>query len=213
MNRFKEFYNKTSPGWKILFDSISNDDWISLSKNIDEEYINEELFKPFVACPFENVKVIIFGKEYCHYRHSPKPNFSMYGIPEFKEKYISDIYNMKGISIDKIDFERLSSEGILFINWKICPYYSEYNPWEPILNQVLQPLFKRGWIINVITSTNKDYIAFIKKIIADNNYIINLKINFDKTKKEMDYTFIGNSNLFVKLNSYLEQWCQEPINW
>lgn len=213
MNRFKEFYDKTSLGWKTLFDSIPNSDWMFLLKNIDEEYINEDLFKPFIACPFETVKVIIFGKEYGNYRYSPKPDFSMYGIPEFKEKYINDVRDMKGISVNKIDFERLSSEGILFVNWKICPYNSDSNPWEPILNHVLKPLFERGWIINVMTSTNKDYETFVKKIINDNDYIINLKVNFDKTKKEKDFTFIGNSNLFVKINSYLEQWFQEPINW
>lgn len=213
MNRFKEFYNNASLGWRLLFDSVPESDWNFLSKNIDEEYINEDLFKPFIACPFEDVKVIIFGKEYGQYRHSPKPNFSMVGIPEFKDKYINDVYDMKGVSVDKIDFERLSSEGILFVNWKICPYYSDSNPWDPILNHVLKPLFKRGWIISVMTSTNKDYAAFVKKLIGENEYIINLKVNFDKTKKEMDYTYIGNSNLFVKINSYLKQWCQEPIDW
>lgn len=202
----QDLFKNCSPGWLNAFKEVKDNEWTYVKDNVNDEYINESLFKPFLSTPFEDVKVIFFGKECGRVNFKPTPDYALSSVYEFRKEFDREIGS-------DIDFARISKQGVLFINQSLAPYNGDRNPWEPILQKLLCPLFERGWIIVVSCYTTPNYKAFIKKLIGERDNIIDLKIKFNKTDATNNHVAIENSNLFIKINKYLNQWCLDEIEW
>lgn len=206
----RELYKNVLPGWKKYFDQISDDDWDLIKNSIIPFYLTEDLFKPFQYTPYEDLKVIIFGRKYGELYGIPKADFAMKCEPQFKTEYLLEF---KEKDVKSIDFERISKQGVLFINIEISPYISLTNPWEMFLRRILSPVINRGWVIILTCFTTAHHQQFVKNLIDKNPYVIHLKVKFNKTDPDYSSDYIEYSAIFLRINSYLTQWCLDPIDW
>jgi uracil DNA glycosylase len=206
-------YKNCSPGWLKLFEGITESEWSNVQKKIDVKYLTEDLFKPFISTPYEDVKVIIFGKECGKRNFVYTPDYALTTSYEFKKEYLFEASYLNNEQVTEIDFEAISKQGVLLVNQALTPYEGSINPWLSILDKLLRPLFERGWIIVVSCYTTPTYKTYIKKLIEENENIIELKIKFNKTDVTNNHVAVENSNLLFKINNYLQQWCLPSIKW
>jgi uracil DNA glycosylase len=209
----RELYRNVLPGWKKYFDELSDDYWDLMKNSIPKFYLTEDLFKPFQYTPYEDLKVIVFGKKYGTLQGIPKPDFAMKYESEFKSEYILELKEFTKKDVKTIDFERVSKQGVLFVNLEISPYTGQTNPWETFLKGILTPIIRRGWVIILTCYTTPYYQQFVKHLIDDQPYIIHLKVKFNKTDSDYSSDYIKQSGIFFRINSYLTQWCLDPIDW
>ncbi len=209
----QELYANILPSWKKEFDKISQTDWDTFFKTTPKGFLKPELFKPFTVTPLENLKVVVFGRlPACI--GDENTHFGTYGVAEFKSEYVREtrmMYNLPETDKKKLDYETISKQGVLFINTSLTNSSSN---WESIIQKILENVYSRGWIISLTIHSNPTYINFVKHLVNQHDFNIWLKVKTNKAEQtDKGITPIVNSGIFFKINSYLQQWYMEPIEW
>lgn len=219
------------PSWQIIINNFNGDinkiiDNIdkkrhTLKDNLDIYPSNENIFKCFNFCDFNEIKVVIIGQDPYH---GPKMATGLCfavndgtKIPPSLRNITDELKNDLDIDLDDITLEKWAKQGILLMNAAFTVIQgspgSQMSIWSKFTDYIISELSKREKIIFVAWGA----FAFnkFKDINSDTNYLIcsSHPSPLSCYKQFKDFPAFKGSKPFSKINNKLLEWGETPINW
>jgi uracil-DNA glycosylase len=193
----------------------------SLKDNLDIYPSNENIFKCFNFCEFNEIKVVIIGQDPYHgpnqatglcfaINHKTK-------IPPSLRNIINELKNNLDIELTDLTLEKWAKQGILLMNAAFTVIQglpsSQIALWSKFTDYIISQLNTREKIIFVAWRAFA-YNKF-KNINTERNYIIcsSHPSPLSCFKPFKEFPAFKDSKSFSKINTKLLEWNKSPINW
>lgn len=193
----------------------------SLKDNLDIYPSNENIFKCFNFCEFNEIKVVIIGQDPYHgpnqatglcfaINHKTK-------IPPSLRNIINELKNNLDIELTDLTLEKWAKQGILLMNAAFTVVQglpnSQMTLWSKFIDYIIYELNTREKIIFVAWGAFA-YNKF-KNINIERNYIIcsSHPSPLSCFKPFQEFPAFKDSKPFGKINSKLLEWNIEQIIW
>jgi len=225
------YYSKMKLSWQTLIDKYPeninsiletvNKKQESLKDNLDIYPSNENIFKCFNYCEFNEIKVVIIGQDPYH---TPKMATGLCfavnngaKIPPSFRNIINELKNDLDIDLDDFTLEKWAKQGILLMNAAFTVIQgspgSQMSIWSKFTDYIISELNTREKIIFVAWGAFA-YNKF-KAINTERNYIIcsSHPSPLSCFKPFKQFPAFKESKPFSKINTKLLEWDKTPINW
>lgn len=180
----------------------------------------KSLFRALDQVPFDKCRVAIYGQDpYPNHQHATGVALSIPNSITTLPPTLKEVYReyQRDLSLEQPTVGDLTpwvKQGVLL--WNVIPSCTaghslshDWVEWTELTKEITEELSKKSIVFVFLGMKARQYKQFVNQ---DNNYIIETSHPSPRGALSSKAPFVG-SRLFSRINDYLVQQKQTPINW